>query len=274
MTASPMATPVPWDLVSTAYSEEVVPLFEHFSREALRLAAPPAGAPIVDVACGPGTLSFLAAAAGHTVDALDFSPQMLAQLEARRSRQHETPITAQHGDGQALPYADATFGAAFSMFGLMFFPDRAAGFRELRRVLVPGARAVVSSWPRFEDNAIFAAMFGAIRTALASILPAGAPTPPAADMPLSTPDLCRAEMSAAFADVEVHCIVHAQHAASADDLWASLKRTMAPVVLMQRNLGDKFAAVDAAAATAIRAAAGDGPIEVSMPAWLTVGVAR
>jgi len=39
----------------------------------LRLAAPPAGSRIVDVACGPGTLSLLAAERGHSVDALDFS---------------------------------------------------------------------------------------------------------------------------------------------------------------------------------------------------------
>jgi ubiquinone/menaquinone biosynthesis C-methylase UbiE len=248
-------------------------MFEHYSRDALRLAMAPSGSRVVDVACGPGTLTFLAAAAGHRVDSLDFSPEMLSYLEARRIRDGVDRITAQLGDGQALPYDDATFGAGFSMFGLMFFPDRAAGFRELRRVLVPGARAVVSSWPRLEDNPIFSAMFGAIRTALGAILPANAPQPGSADMPLSTAELCKSEMSAAFADVEVHRIVHVQTAASADDLWASLKRTMAPIVLMQRNLGAKFAAVDAAAGSAIRSAAGAGQVALEMPAWLSVGVA-
>ena len=108
MSASPMATPLPWDLVSAAYSVEVAPMFEPYSRDALRLAMAPAGSPIVDVACGPGTLSFLAAAAGHRVEALDFSPEMLSHLEARRAREGDTRITAQHGNGQALPYAEAT----------------------------------------------------------------------------------------------------------------------------------------------------------------------
>src|SRR3954470_1980474 len=123
--ASPMATPVTWDLVSSVYAEEIVPVFEQYARDALRLAAPLAGARIADVACGPGTLAFVAAAAGHPVDAIDFSPQMIALLE-RRLQQQPAPITARIGDGQALPFADATYGAAFSMFGLMFFPDRAA----------------------------------------------------------------------------------------------------------------------------------------------------
>jgi ubiquinone/menaquinone biosynthesis C-methylase UbiE len=268
-----MATPLPWDLVSGAYNEEVVPLFEHFARDALRLAAAPPGSRVVDVACGPGTLTFLATAAGHRVDALDFSPEMLSYLEARRVRESNDRVTAQLGDGQALPYADATFGAAFSMFGLMFFPDRAAGFRELRRVLVPGARAVVSSWPRLEDNPVFASMFAAIRTTLASILPPSAAQASAVEMPLSTEALCKAEMSAAFGDVVVHRIVHVQRSESAEDLWANLKRTMAPIVLMQKNLGEKFAAVDAAAGAAIREAAGPGALEMQLPAWLSVGVA-
>src|SRR5436190_855542 len=126
---SPLANPASWDLVSSAYAEEIVPVFEQYVRDALRLAAPPPGSRVVDVACGPGTLSFIAAQAGHPVDALDFSPQMIEKLEARK-RATGAAITAVVGDGQALPYADATFGAAFSMFGLMFFPDRAAGFRE------------------------------------------------------------------------------------------------------------------------------------------------
>ncbi len=266
MSASPLATPLPWDLVSSAYNEEVVPQLAHFAREALRLAAAPPGSRVVDVACGPGTLAFLAASAGHRVDAIDFSPEMLSYLDARALREGNDRITSQLGDGQALPYADATFGAAFSMFGLMFFPDRAAGFRELRRVLVPGARAVVSSWPQLEEHPVFTPMFEAISAALGS-----QPSPRSA--PLATEDACNAEMSAAFGGVEVHRIEHVERASSADELWTRLSRTMAPLVLLRKNLGVRFAAVDEAAAAAIRTAVGAGPVELPMHAWLAVGVA-
>jgi SAM-dependent methyltransferase len=266
---SPLAVPMPWDLVSSAYAEEVVPLFEAFSREALRLAAPAPGSRIIDVACGPGTLSVLAAEAGHTVDAIDFSPQMIEKLTPRIGA---LPIKAQVADGQALPFADATFDAGFSMFGLMFFPDRAKGFAELRRVLRPGAKAVVSSWPPLGNIPAFSAMFGAIREAMHKAL--GSPPPPETEGPLTTVDACRAEMSASFADVEVHEFAVKQTSESADALWGSFTRTMAPIVLMKKNLGPKFAPIDEAARAALRTVIGDGPAEATLKAHLTIGTAR
>ncbi|HEY5920697.1 MAG TPA: class I SAM-dependent methyltransferase [Kofleriaceae bacterium] len=269
---SPLAVPMPWDLVSSAYAEEVVPMFEAFAREALRLVAPPASSRIVDVACGPGTLSVLAAQDGHRVDALDFSPQMIDKLTARIAQLGISTITPQLGDGQALPYADATFDAGFSMFGLMFFPDRAKGFAELRRVLEPGAKALVSSWHPMDKIPVFTAMFGAIRETMSKVT--GAPPPPDRPMPLTTVDECRTEMSASFADVAVHEFATTQEAPSTDALWESLTRTMAPIVLMKKNLGDKFAAIDAAAREAMRAAIGSGPARLEMKAHFTVGTAR
>jgi ubiquinone/menaquinone biosynthesis C-methylase UbiE len=46
-------------------------------------------------------------------------------------------------DGQALPFADATFDAVLCQLGLMFFPDPARGLAEFRRVLRPRRRAAV-----------------------------------------------------------------------------------------------------------------------------------
>ena len=266
--SSPLATPMPWNLVASDYEREVVPMFETFANAALELAAPTSGR-IVDVACGPGTLSALAAKRGLAVDALDFSPAMIERLEARKL----AGVTARLGDGQALPYADATFAAGFSMFGLMFFPDRAKGFAELHRVLAPGARAVVSSWYPPDAVPALAAMFDAIRPGFAELM-AGKPPQPQPPPPLVTEDQCRAEMSAAFSRVEVHTVTGLQRAPSVDALWDSIVRTMAPVVLLRKGLGEsRWAPHDAAARAAIRAVTGDGPIEVKMPAFLTVGTA-
>lgn len=271
---SPMSTPAPWNLVAPAYAEEVVPMFEAFATEALRLAQSPAGARVVDVACGPGTLAVLAARKGHPVDAIDFAPGMIEQLEARTQALGIANVHGHLGDGQALPFEDGVFGAAFSMFGLMFFPDRAKGFAELRRVLAPGARAVVSSWTPLEATPVMAAMFGALREAMGKLFGPGGPQPGSHDMPLTTEEACRSEMSTAFRDVTIHRVPYTHRYASADAFWDSLVRTMAPITLMKKSLGDKFAPLDDAAREAIRRTVGDGVADVTLTAWLSVGTAR
>jgi len=271
---SPLGTPMPWNLVASAYINDAMPLFEHFARDALRLAAAPAGSRVVDVACGPGTLSVIAARDGFVVDALDFSPAMIEQLDARTKAAGMT-VTAALGDGQALPYADAIFAAGFSMFGLMFFPDRKKGFAELRRVLAPGARAVVSSWTRIENDPVMAAMFNALRSTLKLLMGDRAPQPGAQEMPLSTEDLCRAEMSTAFADVEIHRVTHVQEYESVAAAWAAFERGMAPIVLLRKMVGEeRWPAVADAAKSAMESVAGKGPGKAPTTALLSVGVAR
>ncbi|HEU0029780.1 MAG TPA: class I SAM-dependent methyltransferase [Kofleriaceae bacterium] len=274
---SPLATPQPWDLVAPAYEQEVMPMFETFAREALRLAEPPPGSRIVDVACGPGTLSRIAARAGHTVDALDFSPRMIELLQAQIASE-QLHITPRIGDGQALPYPDRTFAAAFSMFGLMFFPDRARGFAELARVLAPGARAVVSSWQPLETNPALAVMFAALRDVMSAIAPAmpggGAPGGGAQEMPLVTDEACRAEMSASFDDVTVRLVEHRVDYPSTQAMWESIVRTMAPITLLKHRLGDRFGEVDRRVLAAMTDQLGAGAGALTMRAWLTVGTAR
>jgi SAM-dependent methyltransferase len=268
---SPLAVPLPWDLAAPAYAREAVSMFETFARAALRLAAPPAGARVVDVACGPGSLAILAARAGHPVDAIDFSPKMIEQLDAR-VRAESLRVASRLGDGQALPYGDGEFAAAFSMHGLMFFPDRARGFAELARVVARGGRAVVSSWPPFEAVPAMRAILGVMREHAAAL----ARVPHVvAESPLSTDDACRAEMGAAFTDVAVHRVIHIAKFESAAAAWESISSSMVPLVLLRHKIGeDAWRGVDAAGRDAVARALGAGAVEVETTALVTVGVKR
>src|SRR6187402_1445047 len=80
---SPLASPEPWDLVSDDYTLELLPMFELFAKDALALAPTPAGARLLDVAAGPGTLTLLAAESGRSLAALDFSEKMVRNLKRR-----------------------------------------------------------------------------------------------------------------------------------------------------------------------------------------------
>jgi len=109
-----------------------------FAEDALRLADLKPGQQVIDAATGTGCLAFLAARTGAHVLAVDFSEGMIDQLRMKVAQSKADHIQAAVMDGQALIVEDHSFDAAFSVFGLCFFPDRAAGFRELHRVLKPG----------------------------------------------------------------------------------------------------------------------------------------
>jgi SAM-dependent methyltransferase len=263
---SPLATPEPWDLVASAYALEAGPYFEIFAREALARAELAGGARIVDVAAGPGTLSLLAAAAGARVSALDFSERMVAELESRRAAAGMTDrIEVRVGDGQQLPFDSGAYDAAFSMFGLMFFPDRAAGLREMRRVLKPGGRAIVSSWVPFDGA------FGAIMKTAAEFIP-GMPMGDG-KQPLASPDEIQKEMSAAgFSSVTVVSVAQELKAPSFDAFWTAMQRTNAPLVLVQHRLGAaRWSVVGPQIRERLRAQLGDGPLVAGRGAYLGIG---
>jgi SAM-dependent methyltransferase len=260
---SPLASPEPWDLVSDDYTLELLPMFELYSKDALELAPTHAGAKVLDVAAGPGTLTLMAAEAGRSVSAIDFSPKMVANLR-RRLNGAQLGADVRVGDGQELQWADGEFDAAFSMFGLMFFPDRARGFKELLRVLKPGGKAVVSSWAPFEG--IFKSVMGAMAEVLPEI-PFGS-----GKGPLGDPDELAAELrDAGFADVQVLPKTHSLPAESSAAVWASCERTTAPIVLLRRNLGEqKWAEVSREVAERLERQYGSGPTTVTSTALLGV----
>jgi SAM-dependent methyltransferase len=93
---------------------------------------------VIDVACGTGVLALAAlerAGAEGEVVGLDPNPDMLGVARRKSPR-----IGWRDGRAEEIPFPDGRFDAAVSQFGLMFFEDRAAGLREMMRVLRPGGR--------------------------------------------------------------------------------------------------------------------------------------
>ena len=265
---SPYSTARPWDLVARGYTAELTEHFVHYAKHALRLAEVCDGERVLDVATGPGTLA-LEAARIADVDALDFSAEMLVSLRARAERAGISRIRVTHGDGQSLPFDEGSFDAAFSMFGLFMFPDRARGFAELFRVLRPGGRAVVSSWQMPPPSNPLSILQVELVVAL------GGPVRSQADATPSLADraVFEAEMEAAGFRVQVTSITHAVEARSLDDLLASLIRGHAGLALLAESLEPLvFNSFLDRLRTSLRDAVGDGPQRMEMPAWLALGV--
>jgi len=151
--SNPMHRPDIWSDAVASYEALAEPQTRQFARDALDLAGGvQPGERVLDVAAGTGALSLEAAAAGARVLATDFSSGMVARLAARLTERgfDTTGCEARVMDGQALDLPDGGFDAAFSVFGVMLFPDWEAGLRELQRVVRPGGRVVMATWARAE----------------------------------------------------------------------------------------------------------------------------
>jgi SAM-dependent methyltransferase len=138
-----------------AYEDLFVPaLFSQWG-EVIRVAAAVApGKRVLDVACGTGILARRLAtllASPQSIVGLDLAPGMLEV-----AKRVAPDIEWQQGSAESLPFADASFDAVVSQFGLMFFPDRVRALREMLRVLTPGSRLAVAVWDSLDHIPAFA----------------------------------------------------------------------------------------------------------------------
>jgi len=106
---------------------------------------PVPGKRILDLACGPGTLSYPIAKSvspdGEVVG-IDLAAGMIEL--ARREAPPGLPVRFELMDMEDLRFPDHSFDAAVSGHGLQFVPDLSRALAETRRVLKPGARMAAS----------------------------------------------------------------------------------------------------------------------------------
>ena len=141
---------------ANAYEALFVPaLFGQWTTRVADAVQIKVGQRVLDVACGTGTLAREIASrtgsAGHVVGA-DSAPGMLAV-----ARGVAPSIEWRECAAEALPFADKSFDAVASQFGLMFFTDRHQAIREMLRVLIPNGRLVVAVWDSLDNNPAYAA---------------------------------------------------------------------------------------------------------------------
>ena len=110
---------------------------EYYAR-CLALGRPKAGDRLLDVACGGGYLLMEAERAGLRSFGIDIADAALA-----RARTFAPKSDLRRGDAEALPYPDGSFEIVTCLGSLEHFLDPPKALEEMRRVLVPGGRAIV-----------------------------------------------------------------------------------------------------------------------------------
>ncbi len=104
-----------------------------------------AGERVLDVAAGNGNATLAAARRFADVTSTDYVPALLDKGRARAAAEG-LPVRFQVADVEALPFADASFDAVLSTYGVMFAPDHATSASEMLRVLVAGGRIGMANW--------------------------------------------------------------------------------------------------------------------------------
>lgn len=109
------------------------------------IADPRQGQRVLDVACGTGIATRLAAervGAAGAAAGLDLNPGMLAV--ARSQTPSGMSIAWYEANAAAMPLPDEAFDIVLCQMGLQFVTDKPAALREMRRVLRNGGRAFVA----------------------------------------------------------------------------------------------------------------------------------
>lgn len=109
----------------------------------------------LEIGTGTGFFLLNLAQAGIAAElhATDISPGMVAVCR-RNGRGLGLSVHGSVADAEALPYADDSFDLVVGHAVVHHLPDLAAGFSELRRVLVPGGRMVIAGEPTELGDAI------------------------------------------------------------------------------------------------------------------------
>jgi SAM-dependent methyltransferase len=157
---------------------------------------------VLDVGCGCGHTTRIAATHAATAVGVDLSAPMLAHARSLAEREGHDNIRFEQADAQVHPFPDGVFDVALSRFGVMFFDDPQAAFANLHRALRPGGRLTFLCWQEMTRNAHVMVPLRAVAAHLP--LPEAAPPGGPGPFSLADPQHIRHLLGAArFSDVAI-----------------------------------------------------------------------
>lgn len=136
---------VDWDASAASFDDEP----DHGLRDpevrrawAARLSSwlPARASDVLDLGCGTGSLSLLAAEQGHRVTGVDASPAMVERARAKLAGRDAVFLI---GDAAAPPVGEQRFDVVLVRHVLWALPDPGRALRHWRGLLRPGGRLVL-----------------------------------------------------------------------------------------------------------------------------------
>jgi SAM-dependent methyltransferase len=256
-----------WAQVREPLELQLAPL----GRRALAALAPQPGERILDIGCGGGQTALdlaRAVAPDGTVVGIDLSAAVLAF--AQRAAKACERVRFVQADAQAFPFESASFDAAFSRFGVMFFADPVAAFINICRSLRPNGRLAFVCWRALEENPLDILP---LRAASAHLPPQPAHDPVApGPFAFANPDRVRGILQkASFREIEITARDELVGSGNLDVMLAVCSQVGALGKILRENPEFRAAALPAVRSAL---AAHDGPDGVRLKAATWVVTAR
>ncbi len=128
-------------------------LFEDYAADLARRAAALTPGKVLELAAGTGIVSRALRNQlpnGSHLTVTDLNPPMLGVAQAKFAA--DEGVSFQQADALDLGFSENSFDLLVCQFGVMFFPDKLASYKEAARVLKPGGTYLLSTWGSMEDN--------------------------------------------------------------------------------------------------------------------------
>lgn len=259
-----------WDTVRDQFEAGAAPL----TARMLEIADIQPGQTILDVATGHGepalTVARIVGPTGRVVGT-DISASML-DIARRRAVAFDN-IEFIEADLESLDLPAHSFDAALSRFGLMFAVDRAALFRMLHRLLLPGGVLAAAVWGPVSEHRI---SVGPIALSKRLGLPPPDPNDVGGPFSMSDPVRLRSDLTAAgFVEVPIEEHTAPFHFSSVDEYVEYNKHALPPQMMStaRDQLGTDDAEIEAILSGAVAPlAAADGSVSLPSQAFVVSAV--
>ncbi|MFU8814970.1 MAG: class I SAM-dependent methyltransferase [Pseudomonadales bacterium] len=256
-----------------AWQARLDALLAPLSDAAIDKAALRAGERVIDIGCGCGTTTRQLAERGAAVWGIDISAPMLAHAKARFKGVPSLAFSQTDASSQAFT---PDHQLLFSRFGVMFFDQPVAAFRNLRTGLTPEGRLVFLCWQEMAKNPWIAIAGRAVQPFLP---PPAEPAPgPSGPDPFAFADteyVAQILEQSGFRDIAFEALTPQLHVADDLDDAIAFQTTIGPLARVLAELqGEARDRALEAARAALSAHVTEDGLRLGAAAWLVTARAE